>query len=194
MADETPTAILTKGQREYLAGDRTPTQERTMRTRIRERVRIGILDDLPLVMTPRGDDVEPFDPEEIFDPEGGDPVTGRELADSLRSMVALSYQLADAGRLDPEEIIEEGIEQGRRSRSEYLVEWFQKDPKRLTIEEMERVLELELVDPVEWVQVRNEVLGLPEPRGLDAEALDELDEEVDDIPLGIADLEDESGE
>lgn len=44
MADEQPTAILTKRQREYLRGEREPTQERTMRTRIRERARAGIVD------------------------------------------------------------------------------------------------------------------------------------------------------
>lgn len=50
MSDDTPTAVLTNPQREYLRGERDPAQERTMRTRIRERVRAG-LGDLALIAT-----------------------------------------------------------------------------------------------------------------------------------------------
>lgn len=48
MGDQ-PTAVLTKGQREYLQGDREPTQERTMKTRVRDRVRASLY-DLELIL------------------------------------------------------------------------------------------------------------------------------------------------
>jgi len=44
-----PTAILTSGQREYLRGEREPAQERTMRTRIRSRLRQSLY-DLELIL------------------------------------------------------------------------------------------------------------------------------------------------
>lgn len=193
MADETPTSILTKGQREYLRGEKNPAQERTLRTRIRERVRAAVITDIPLLVSPAGADDRQLDPEEIFDPEQGNTVIRRELADALRSMVALAWRLADAAALDPEEIIESGVEQGQTSRAEYLLEWFHKHPKRLSIAELQLIHEKDLVDEAEWLTVRNKLLGLPTPQNLDEDELDEIvnmdDEVLDEYGTGVRDRE-----
>jgi hypothetical protein len=44
MVDDRPSAVLTKGQREYLRGDRTPAQERTTKSRIRQRILTSVQD------------------------------------------------------------------------------------------------------------------------------------------------------
>jgi len=65
MGDQ-PSSILTASQREYLRGEKEPTHERIMRTRIRERVRAGIRDLALLIEKMSDEDIEQtFDPKTI---------------------------------------------------------------------------------------------------------------------------------
>lgn len=66
------TAVWTKGQREYLRGDREPTQEGTMRTRMRQRLRAGLQDISLLINSDR------FDSNDIRDSVGDGSLTEEE--------------------------------------------------------------------------------------------------------------------
>lgn len=108
MSDTPPTAILTKGQREYIRGEREPTQERTMRTRIRRRIQRGIL-DFGLV----GDHLEDDDRDKVVD-----EMDYGEAIEPLITMVSFAYQICRVVGLDAEAIFQEGIARGEAARSD----------------------------------------------------------------------------
>lgn len=109
MGDGTPTAILTNKQRKYLRGEEEPTQERTMRTRIRERVRQGLLDFVPLVKY-----LDENDRERIFTESDGD----FDPEETLPYLIAFAFQhhskvhTPDGSLRDLETAVKEGIEIG----------------------------------------------------------------------------------
>ena len=179
MADS---SILTDTQRKYLRmsedernEEYTKQQRSYHRGEIRERVRAAILEDVPVIL-------EKLEPEEIFDPKVGDTITRRELADALRPMVVLAYRLADAAHLDPEEIIDDGVSQGRASRGEYLLECFREDPGRLTLAELKLLRDEELIDETAFTKVYHgflESIGIEIPDAIQrqVELADEEGEE-----------------
>lgn len=191
MGNKPPTSVLTKGQREYLRGERTPAKERNVRTRIRQRLRVGVMTDIPLLLNPPAKDIRSLELEAAFDPERGEAVSQRELETALQSTVALTYRLANAAGLDAEAIIDDGVNQGRRTRVEYLYDVFQEEPERLTLGEFEQLLDADGVDSAEILKKRNRMLGLPVPDVLDDNPddleTDISDEELDEYGTGVVD-------
>lgn len=125
MGDGTPTAILTKGQREYLAGEKEPTQERTTRTRIRRRVQAAIEKDTPLLE-------RKTDPEDLL--EGADL---RELRSGLEATARLVYKLAYAAGHDPDELIENAVRDLRHDRADEIWEALERGTIRAGFDELE---------------------------------------------------------
>lgn len=117
MGQELPSSLLTKGQRDLLDDnvDYSPTDSkgRTNRTRLRERVEVGIQDFQYLA------DPDRFD-EKDLDQLGGDENGEDSLEEGLIEMVAFLYRLRPS---EFELIIREGITRGvHRIAPEYEVD------------------------------------------------------------------------
>lgn len=138
MATDIPTAILTKGQREYLLGEREPAQERTMRTRMRDRLNAALLLDIPLLKRTAGDG---WNPEDLIQDAGMDL-----RLDTFYSLVELVYHLIEAQGGKPEKIIQDGIEIAKRSRADALLEQFHDDPTTMTFQELSFLEETGRID------------------------------------------------
>lgn len=120
---EKKSALLTPRQREFLSTDEhdmTARGERSARARIRDRIDAG-LDDLGLL-------AEHPDLDEFVDADDS-------LASQLRSTVAFVYRAGEMADLDVDELIEEGIVEGRRGHAGVLLKRFRDDPDSLTLGE-----------------------------------------------------------
>lgn len=124
MEDDTPTAILTKGQREYLVGEKNPVQERTLRTRMRRRVQIAIIEDVPLLE-------EEVDPEDLL--EGADL---QEFRKGLEASVRFVYQLARAAGHDPADLFNKAVRGPQERRADEIWEALEAEDIRAGIEEL----------------------------------------------------------
>jgi len=122
--------MLGQTQREFLRGEGPEPRSshgRTVRTRIRERVRAGLYDFELL-----SQDLSDRDIEQIAG-SFEDP----QLRQVLEETVAFLYLLGDhAGSLDAEGVIDQGVMIGRGVRAEALLERFREDPDSLTFGEV----------------------------------------------------------
>lgn len=130
MGSEHPTSILTRKQRDWLGGHESPTQERTMRSRVHDRVRAGLTRDIHLVL--HGLESGELNEQTIVSDVGRD-----ELREAIAAQVAVLYRLGNFGHnVDVEKCIREGLKRGQEQRVEVLKERLQNDPSSLTIEEL----------------------------------------------------------
>jgi len=125
MGDETPTAILTKGQRKYFRDEKEPVQERTTRTRVRRRVQAAVTEDIPLLESAA-------EPDDLL--KGADL---REFREGLESTARLVYQLAHAAGYDPDELIDEAISGLRHDRADEIWDALERGEIRADFEELE---------------------------------------------------------
>ena len=157
---DSDSALLTPSQRKVLRGtdDISERGRRSARARARKRIRIALLEDIPLLL-------EAIPPEELFDTYEFSDTSDRAddlnrinrnvLFDSLRSTVAFVYRIADASTLDAQRVIKEGVEMGRDGREEMLLEKFRETPSEMTLGEIETLVQQGLITPEE----RNNSLG-----------------------------------
>jgi hypothetical protein len=157
MGDDTPTAILTKGQREYLRGEKDPAQERTLKSRMRKRIQAAVLIDIPLISGAM--DVGSFSMDDF-----ASDVDRLALIPALRTQVAFIYRLARAANLDADSIIEDGVEEARTSRADHLYEQFKEDPSRMTLSQLSLLRQTEKISEARYEEVFRE--GLREPAGM----------------------------
>jgi len=154
MSDE-PTAVLTKAQRGFLRGEHEPAQERTTKTRLRKRVRQGLIDFELLQKQLDDGDVQMI--AMSFGPSGLEDFGGEELALALRSTVAFVYRVAREGGLDPETVIEDGVNEGKTNRLDVLEERFNQGDDSLTVAELEELAGAGRIDRderQEWLSER----------------------------------------
>jgi len=85
VTDDSPTAVLTKGQREYLKGEKEPAQERTLRARIRDRIEAGLSDFGLLTTNLSADDRSQL----------REATSGQLLGERVSLTVAFLFQLID---------------------------------------------------------------------------------------------------
>lgn len=121
MVDDNITgAVLTPKQREFLREGPDETKSsaaaRMTRGRIEERVRAAILEDAPLLANTH--DIDPaINLEKIAETgEAG------EVAEGIRSMVAVLYRLGDAVGANPEKAITDGMNEARGERLARILE------------------------------------------------------------------------
>jgi hypothetical protein len=169
-----PTAILTKGQRQYLEGDKEPTQDRTMRTRIRRRVQIALTNDLPLL-------VEKADPEDLL--EGGD---SKGLRRGLEATVKLVYKLADAEGHDPDDLLDDAVRGLRHSRADEVWDALERGDIRAHFEELKVLRNGGRIPEEVYTAAFRRRLG--DPDGLTIEEIVEAWEETREQPADPAEL------
>lgn len=165
MGDDTPTAILTKGQREYLRGEREPAQKRTMETRIRRRVQLAFTEDVALL-------TEAADPEDLI--EGADL---KEFREGLESTTRLIYKLADVAGHDPDALIDEAVQGLRHSRADEIWEALEEGDIRAGLEELKILRDGGRIPEGVHAEAFKKCLGKPE--GLTHEDVVEVWREVE---------------
>ena len=132
-----------------------------MRTRLRKRIRQGFFDIELLQDELSDDDIEKISTS--FGPENLEDFGGEELALALRSTVALVYRFARAGELDPDQIIKDGIAEGKRSRVAHIRQKLEESPGSLTLNELELLHKSGELDEAEYEELFKSALGGPRP-------------------------------
>jgi hypothetical protein len=174
MDDDIPTAILTKGQREYLRGEREPTQERTMKARIRQRVQTALSEDVPLLVGAN---------KSLDHVEGADL---KEFRRGLEATVRLVYQLADAAGHDPDELIDDVVREFQYDRADEIWEGLERGAIRADFDELETLRDGGRIPDEAYTAAFKKRLGKPD--GLTLEEIIEAWEEAREQPADPADL------
>lgn len=164
MGDDTPTSILTKGQREYLRGEKDPAQERTMKTRIRRRVQQAVAEDVPLLVAK--DRPEEIDPEGLI---GGADLP--RLREGLEATAELVYDLASAAGHDPEGLFDDVVREKQQGRAEQLMERISSGDVAIDPEDLQVLKEGGVITSEAYMEGFKMFLGKPGP--LNTEELQE---------------------
>lgn len=137
MSGDEQGAALTPTQREFLRGDKddlSDAAERMTRKRIADRLQFTITEDMPLLADAiqRGE----IDPDKVTDSAGF-----QEFISGLQSQISVAYAIARSAGFEADRLVEDALEEAREGRAEVLFEQYQEEPKSLTFEEFDILLE-----------------------------------------------------
>jgi hypothetical protein len=161
-------ALLTPTQREYLQGksDKEGADERMTQKRIRERISLTLIEDIQLLQRSIESDTVSLEYEDIIN----DIPRGTRQKSFSRAIVFIC-QLAVAGDVDVEDLLEQAQTEVKEGRKEAIREKLRKDSESVTIGEL-----LEVMSPEELF---NGIDGGIDPGPTDFDELGE-NEETDD--------------
>lgn len=124
--DKITGALLTPSQRDFLrdgpSEDTSDAAARMIKGRIEDRIEAAVLIDAALI-----DNAEETD-HAIDHSKIADTDRSGEVAEGIRSLVALLYRIGDATNADPEKAIEDGMNRARGERLERILEKIDRDP------------------------------------------------------------------
>lgn len=161
-------ALLTPSQREYLRGnsDKEGASERMAQKRIRERVSQTLLEDIQLLQRSIESDTVSIDYEDIINeiPRGA-------RQKSFSRAIVFICQLAVAGNIDVDDLLEEAQTEVKEGRKKAIREKLRRDSESVTIGELLEVVSSE--------ELFDEIDGGIDPGPSDFDELSK-DEETDD--------------
>lgn len=158
--------VLTSTERDVLLSDEQfEPRGREARSRVRRRLRDAMFDYIIL-----DEGLPQKDLEQVFgwdETDGGDlaqEITAKAVSKGLRAHIRFVYRAAKAGRLDPEGLIQDAVDEAKGDRIDQLAQQYDENPESLTLSELSDLYKAGEIPEEEYEKLFREAIAEPEPR------------------------------
>lgn len=180
MTSDRPASLLTDAQRAYLLGEKEyrPSTARDVRRRVQQRIAASAADYALLTSDSVTSDFS-LDFNQI-----ASTTSNTDLRRALVGQIAFAYKTAIAAGFDGDQIIEQGVKQGKEGELAALYEQYLESPETLTVQDVARLAEAGKLDNDPFIELAESFAPAPEKRGDDDKVVEDLAEFLADVFSG----------